>query len=110
MRALEPHGISAATFIDVDPRKLGRTTRGAPVVTPASTPSEVHSFFVHSNASSSVTSISSSKRSRPRLKFSATKPGPMPMSLCLPISPPPYTGLPAGSKPTMRRFGFCCFR
>lgn len=32
--ALEPHGITASRFIDVDPRKLGRTARGAPIVGP----------------------------------------------------------------------------
>jgi glycosyltransferase involved in cell wall biosynthesis len=31
-RALEAHGVTAARFIDVDPRKIGRTRRGAPVV------------------------------------------------------------------------------
>ncbi len=31
-RALEPLGISAALFIEVDPRKIGRRVRGAPVL------------------------------------------------------------------------------
>lgn len=33
-RALEPHGVRAARFIDVDPAKLGRVARGAPIVPP----------------------------------------------------------------------------
>jgi FlaA1/EpsC-like NDP-sugar epimerase len=35
-RELEKHGIRAARFIDIDPRKIGRTRRGAPVVDRAS--------------------------------------------------------------------------
>lgn len=31
-RALEPHGIRAAAFVDIDPRKLGRPARGVPIV------------------------------------------------------------------------------
>jgi glycosyltransferase involved in cell wall biosynthesis len=31
-RALEPHGLCAARFIDIDPRKIGGQARGAPVV------------------------------------------------------------------------------
>jgi GT2 family glycosyltransferase len=31
-RALEPHGVRASRFIDVDPHKLGRSARGAPIV------------------------------------------------------------------------------
>jgi glycosyltransferase involved in cell wall biosynthesis len=31
-RALERNGVSAAAFIDIDPRKIGRTARGAPIV------------------------------------------------------------------------------
>jgi glycosyltransferase involved in cell wall biosynthesis len=31
-RALEPHGIRADAFVDIDPRKIGRTARGAPIV------------------------------------------------------------------------------
>jgi glycosyltransferase involved in cell wall biosynthesis len=34
VRALEPHGVRAARFIDIDPRKIGGTARGAPVVAP----------------------------------------------------------------------------
>ena len=30
--ALAPEGIRPALFVDVDPRKIGRTVRGAPVV------------------------------------------------------------------------------
>ena len=35
-RALEPHGIRAARFVDIDPLKIGRTARGAPIVHPRS--------------------------------------------------------------------------
>jgi hypothetical protein len=31
-RALEPHGVRATRFVDIDPRKIGRTARGAPIV------------------------------------------------------------------------------
>lgn len=31
-RALEAHGVRASRFVDVDPRKIGRTRRGVPVV------------------------------------------------------------------------------
>ena len=31
-RALEAHGARAARFIDIDPRKIGRKARGAPIV------------------------------------------------------------------------------
>jgi GT2 family glycosyltransferase len=34
-RALEPHGVRAAWFVDIDPRKLGRCARGAPILPPA---------------------------------------------------------------------------
>jgi hypothetical protein len=30
-RALEPHGIRATRFVDIDPDKIGRTARGAPI-------------------------------------------------------------------------------
>jgi glycosyltransferase involved in cell wall biosynthesis len=33
-RALERHGVYAERFIDIDPRKIGRLARGAPIVTP----------------------------------------------------------------------------
>ena len=33
-RALEPHGVRAQRFIDIDPRKIGGSARGAPVVAP----------------------------------------------------------------------------
>ena len=33
-RALEPHGITTARFVDIDPRKIGRTARGAPIGAP----------------------------------------------------------------------------
>jgi hypothetical protein len=31
-RALEPHGARASRFIDIDPKKIGRTARGVPIV------------------------------------------------------------------------------
>lgn len=33
-RALEAHGVVASRFVDIDPLKIGRTARGAPVVPP----------------------------------------------------------------------------
>ena len=33
-RALEPHGVRPALFVDIDPRKIGRTARGLPIVGP----------------------------------------------------------------------------
>lgn len=33
-RALEAHGVSTSRFIDIDPRKVGRQARGAPIVRP----------------------------------------------------------------------------
>lgn len=33
-RALEANGVRAARFVDIDPRKIGRTARGAPIVAP----------------------------------------------------------------------------
>ncbi len=35
-RALEPHGLFPSSFIDIDPRKIGRTARGAPILSPES--------------------------------------------------------------------------
>jgi glycosyltransferase involved in cell wall biosynthesis len=35
-RALEAHGVHARSFVDIDPRKIGRTARGAPIVAPDS--------------------------------------------------------------------------
>jgi len=35
-RALEPFGLAAEQFIDIDPRKIGRRARGAPIVEPGS--------------------------------------------------------------------------
>jgi glycosyltransferase involved in cell wall biosynthesis len=35
-RALEPHGVRASRFVDIDPRKIGRTARGVNVVSPES--------------------------------------------------------------------------
>jgi len=34
-RALEPHGVRAARFVDIDSKKIGRTARGAPIVAPS---------------------------------------------------------------------------
>ncbi len=34
VRALETHGLRAERFVDIDPRKIGRTARGAPIVSP----------------------------------------------------------------------------
>jgi glycosyltransferase involved in cell wall biosynthesis len=34
-RALEVHGVRAARFVDIDPRKIGRVARGAPIVAAA---------------------------------------------------------------------------
>ena len=31
-RALEPHGVRASAFVDIDPDKIGRRARGAPIV------------------------------------------------------------------------------
>jgi len=36
MRALEAHGVRAVRWIDIDPGKIGRTARGAPIVGPES--------------------------------------------------------------------------
>ena len=33
-RALEVHGVRTQRFVDIDPRKIGRTARGAPIVSP----------------------------------------------------------------------------
>ncbi len=33
-RALEPHGLAARRFVDIDPKKIGRVARGAPIVAP----------------------------------------------------------------------------
>jgi NADH/NAD ratio-sensing transcriptional regulator Rex len=30
-RAMEPHGVRVARFVDIDPDKIGRTARGAPI-------------------------------------------------------------------------------
>ncbi|MDD9940799.1 MAG: glycosyltransferase [Myxococcales bacterium] len=36
VRALEPHGVRVERFIDIDPRKIGRCARGAPIEDPDS--------------------------------------------------------------------------
>jgi glycosyltransferase involved in cell wall biosynthesis len=33
-RALEPHGVRAQAFVDIDPRKIGKRARGAPIFAP----------------------------------------------------------------------------
>ena len=33
-RALEPHGVRASLWVDIDPRKVGRSARGAPIASP----------------------------------------------------------------------------
>ena len=33
-RALEAHGVKARRFVEIDPRKIGRTARGVPIVSP----------------------------------------------------------------------------
>lgn len=35
-RELELHGVSTTRFVDIDPRKIGRLARGAPIVAPSS--------------------------------------------------------------------------
>jgi GT2 family glycosyltransferase len=35
-RALEAHGVAAARFVDIDPKKIGRVARGVPIVSPDS--------------------------------------------------------------------------
>jgi glycosyltransferase involved in cell wall biosynthesis len=37
-RALEGQGVRAAAFVDIDPRKIGRLARGAPIVAPDTIP------------------------------------------------------------------------
>lgn len=37
-RALEPYGVRAERFIDIDPDKIGRTARGAPIISSADVP------------------------------------------------------------------------
>jgi glycosyltransferase involved in cell wall biosynthesis len=45
-RALEPFGVRAACFVDIDPRKLGRTARAAPIVAPDALSRERHAVVV----------------------------------------------------------------
>ncbi|MCB9602294.1 MAG: glycosyltransferase [Sandaracinus sp.] len=35
LRALEPHGVRAARFVDIDPKKIGRIARGIPILDPS---------------------------------------------------------------------------
>lgn len=35
-RAMEPQGVTVARFVDIDPAKIGRRARGAPIASPAS--------------------------------------------------------------------------
>jgi hypothetical protein len=37
-RALRDNGVPPRLYVDIDPRKIGRLARGAPVVTPAELP------------------------------------------------------------------------
>lgn len=41
-RALEGRGVRASLFVDIDPRKVGRTARGAPVVSPGALDASKH--------------------------------------------------------------------
>ena len=46
VRALEPLGIRAELFIDIDPKKIGRCARGAPIVGPDALPTTTHTILV----------------------------------------------------------------
>jgi glycosyltransferase involved in cell wall biosynthesis len=35
LRELEPHGVRASRFLDIDPKKIGRVARGIPIVDPS---------------------------------------------------------------------------
>jgi hypothetical protein len=45
-RALEAHGVHACRFIDIDPRKVGRTARGQPIVDPSHLVRGAHTVVV----------------------------------------------------------------
>jgi glycosyltransferase involved in cell wall biosynthesis len=61
-RALEPHGVRAALFIDIDPRKHDRTARGAAVAAPDALAGQLHTVVVAVGARGARDSI------RPRLE------------------------------------------
>ncbi len=46
MRALEEHGLRASIFIDIDPKKIGGTARGAPIVSPDRLERGTHTLLV----------------------------------------------------------------
>lgn len=46
VRALEPHGARASLWIDVDPAKIGRQARGAPIVSPDALVRNAHTVVV----------------------------------------------------------------
>jgi glycosyltransferase involved in cell wall biosynthesis len=45
-RALEPHGVRADRFVDVDPRKVGSVARGAPILAPRALARGEHTVVV----------------------------------------------------------------
>ena len=45
-RSLEPHGVRPDAFIDIDPKKIGGSSRGAPVVSPDAIESDSHTIVV----------------------------------------------------------------
>jgi glycosyltransferase involved in cell wall biosynthesis len=45
-RALEHEGVRSSLFVDIDPRKIGRTARGAPIVAPEALPRGEHTVVV----------------------------------------------------------------
>ena len=45
-RALEVHGVRADTFVDIDPRKVGRVARGARIVAPGALVRGAHTIVV----------------------------------------------------------------
>jgi len=45
-RALEPHGVRPAAFLDIDPRKVGRVARGTPIVAPSAAAVAGHTVVV----------------------------------------------------------------
>ena len=45
-RALERHGRRAERFVDIDPRKIGRIARGAPIVSPDGLERGAHTIVV----------------------------------------------------------------
>jgi hypothetical protein len=45
-RAIRGHGIEPALFVDIDPRKIGRTAFGAPIVAPDDLPKDTYTIVV----------------------------------------------------------------